>query len=224
MTDAIVTDSVWQGPRRGIDRAVLLAHGAGSDLHAPALAAVADALADRGIPSLRFNYPYRSAGRTAPDRPRVLEAATREAAAELARRAKLPAARLVLGGRSMGGRYCSMVVGAADDPVDALGLLMLSYPLHAAGKPDQPRVGQFPHIRVPVLFVSGTRDAMAGRAALTQAARAITGRGSKAGVSFHWIDTADHGYRPLKASGRTVDDVLREVADVSSRWVANLPG
>ena len=138
---------------------------------------MADALAAAKIPSLRFNYPYRSAGRNAPDRPKVLDAATREAAAELAKRAKLAPERLVLGGRSMGGRYCSMVVGDADDPLPALGLVMLSYPLHAAGKPDQPRTAHFPGIRVPILFVSGTRDSMAGKADLTKAAKAVRGQG-----------------------------------------------
>jgi len=215
----VVTEYAWQGPRTGADRAVLLAHGAGSDMQGLALRVVADALADAGIPSLRFNHPYRTAGRNAPDRPKVLDAATREAAAELAKRAKLPPERLVLGGRSMGGRYCSMVVAAADDPVPALGLLMLSYPLHAAGKPENPRTEHFPGIGVPVLFVSGTRDSLAGREALMKAARAIKGT-----VSFHWIDTADHGYRPLKASGRTTDDVLEEVAAASVDWVAGLPG
>ena len=214
----VVTEYAWQGPRTGADRAVLLAHGAGSDMRGAALRVVADALADAGIPSLRFNHPYRTAGRNAPDRPKVLDAATREAAAELAKRAKLPPGRLVLGGRSMGGRYCSMVVGADDDPVPALGLLMLSYPLHAAGKPEKPRTEHFPGIRVPVLFVSGTRDSLAGREALTKASRAIKGT-----VSFHWIDTADHGYRPLKASGRTTDDVLAEVGTASVDWVAGLP-
>jgi predicted alpha/beta-hydrolase family hydrolase len=219
MTDPLVTEYEWQGPKRGADRAVLLAHGAGSDLHGAALVTVADALAAAKIPSLRFNYPYRTAGRNAPDRPKVLDAATREAAAELAKRAKLPFERLVLGGRSMGGRYCSMVVGDADDPVPALGLVMLSYPLHAAGKPDQPRTAHFPGIRVPILFVSGTRDSLAGRDALTTAAEAVRGK-----VAFHWVDTADHGYRPLKASGRTIADVLAEVADTTVTWVAGLPG
>jgi predicted alpha/beta-hydrolase family hydrolase len=217
MTEALVTDYAWLGPRRGSDRAVLLAHGAGSDLQGAALRAVADALADERIPSLRFNYPYRTAGRNAPDRPKVLDAATREAAAELAKRAKLPPDRLVLGGRSMGGRYCSMVVGAETDPVPALGLLMLSYPLHAAGKPEKVRTEHFPAIRVPMLFVSGTRDSLAGREALTEAARAVRGK-----VAFHWVDTADHGYRPLKASGRTTADVLVEVAQASTAWVAGL--
>jgi predicted alpha/beta-hydrolase family hydrolase len=96
---------------------------------------------------------------------------------------------------------------------------MLSYPLHAAGKADQPRSGHFSALRVPVLFVSGTRDAMAGRTELTKAAKAI-----KAEVSWHWIDSADHGYRPLKSSGRTLDDVLAEVAASTATWVADLPG
>jgi uncharacterized protein len=215
----LVTEYEWQGPKRGADRAVLLAHGAGSNMNGAALRAVTDALAAAKIPSLRFNYPYRTAGRTAPDRPKVLDAATREAAAELAKRSKLPPERLVLGGRSMGGRYCSMVVGDGDDPLPALGLLMLSYPLHAAGKPDQPRVAHFPGIRVPILFVSGTRDSMAAEAELTTEAKAVRGK-----TSFHWVDTADHGYRPLKASGRTADEVLTEVAATAVAWVVGLPG
>ena len=109
----------------------------------------------------------------------------------------------------MGGRYCSMVVGADDDPVPALGLLMLSYPLHAAGKPDQPRVAHFPGIRVPILFVSAApATRWPRRPSSPRRPRPCGGRSS-----FHWVDTADHGYRPLKASGRTADDVLAEVAD-----------
>jgi predicted alpha/beta-hydrolase family hydrolase len=224
MGDALVTEYEWQLPRRGTarlrDRAVLLAHGAGSDMHGAALVAVSDALAAIGIASLRFNYPYRTNGKKAPDRPQVLAASTREAAGELARRAKLAPDRLVLGGRSMGGRYCSMIVGDATHPVPALGLLLLGYPLHAAGRPDQPRVEHFPRLHVPVLFVSGTRDALASRPALTAAARRVKGP-----RTFHWLETADHGYRPLKASGRTGAHVLGEVGSVSAAWVRGLePG
>jgi predicted alpha/beta-hydrolase family hydrolase len=219
MAEALVTEYEWDGPKRGADRAVLLAHGAGSDMNGTALVAVAKGLAAAGVPSLRFNYPYRSTGKKAPDRPKVLDAATREAAAELAKRAKLDPSRLVLGGRSMGGRYCSLVVGDADDPVPAAALLLLGYPLHAAGRPEQPRADHFPRLHVPVLFVSGTRDALASQPDLTKAARRVDGE-----VSFHWIDTADHGYRPLKSSGRTAGDVLQEVADVAARWVTSLPG
>jgi predicted alpha/beta-hydrolase family hydrolase len=215
----LVTGYSWDGPKRGADRAVLLAHGAGSDRTGAALAVCARALAASGVPVLRFDYPYRTAGRRAPDRPAVLEAATREAAAELARRAKLPPERLVLGGRSMGGRYCSLVVGAQDDPVPALGLLLLGYPLHAAGKPGAPRDDHFPRIDVPVLFVSGTRDALAGRPDLERAAKRLTGP-----AEFAWLESADHGFRPLKASGLTLDDTLDTVARASADWVSRLPG
>lgn len=208
-----------QGPRRGADRAVLLAHGAGSDMEAPALTVVADALADAGVPSLRFNFPYRVRGKKAPDRAPVLEAAAREAVGELCERAGLGPERLVLGGRSMGGRYCSMVVGHPDDPVAALGLLLLGYPLHPAGKPEKLRVEHFPRLDVPVLFVSGTRDALAPRETLDREAAAIPGP-----VSFHWLETADHGFRPLKRSGWTQEEALAETASASVEWVEGLPG
>jgi predicted alpha/beta-hydrolase family hydrolase len=200
------------------DRAVLLAHGAGSDRNAPALRAVAGALEAAGIPSLRFDFPYRIAGRKAPDRPPVLLAAVREAAAELAAQTGLPPERLVLGGRSMGGRYCSLAVGDAEDPLPALGLLLLGYPLHPAGKPDNLRVEHFPRLKVPVLFLSGDRDALAGKADLEHWAETIPGP-----VDFHWLAGGDHGFRvPKSSGGKGEAAVLAEVADVSTKWVADL--
>jgi predicted alpha/beta-hydrolase family hydrolase len=216
--DPLVTEYEYQGPTRALTHAVLLAHGAGADMCAPALVTVSDALAEAAIASLRFNYPYKTAGRRAPDRPATLEAATRAAADELAHRSGLPAERLVLGGRSMGGRMASNIVSDEADPVPALGLLLLGYPLHPAGKPERRRDDHFPRIRCPVLFVSGTRDALAPKDALTTSARRIPGP-----VQFHWLDTADHGFRPLRSSGRTVEDVLREVAEVCVAWVSALP-
>ncbi len=201
----------------GADRAVLLAHGAGSDRNSAALVAVDGRLAAAGIPSLRFDYPYRRAGRQAPDRAPVLEQATREAAARLAHDTGLAPERLVLGGRSMGGRYCSMVVGHDTDPVPALGLVLLGYPLHPAGKPEKLRTAHFPKLTVPVLFVSGDRDALAPRASLEDAAQAIPGA-----VTFHWLPDADHGYRAPKSRGRTPAGILEEVAEVTAAWVAAL--
>ena len=204
--------------RRRPDRAVLLAHGAGADRNAKPLVATAEALAAAGIPSLRFDFPYRAAGRRAPDRPAVLLAAVREAADELAKRTGLPPERLVLGGRSMGGRYCSMAVGDPDDPLPALGLLLLGYPLHPAGKPENLRVEHLPRLKVPVLFVSGDRDALAGKADLEKWAGTIPGR-----VDFHWLAGGDHGFRvPKSQGGKGEAAVLAEVADVSVRWVAGL--
>jgi predicted alpha/beta-hydrolase family hydrolase len=211
----------YQGAKRGVpkvtDRAVLLAHGAGADMHAATLTTVTDALSAAGIPSLRFQYPYRSAGRRAPDRPAVLMEATRTAVAELARRSKLPDERLVIGGRSMGGRYCSLVAGDADDPVRCLGLVLLGYPLHAAGRPEKERSEHFARLTMPVLFVSGTRDALAAKPALAKAARKVKGP-----RQLHWIETGDHGFKPLKSSGLTVDGVLAEVARSVVTWVSSL--
>jgi predicted alpha/beta-hydrolase family hydrolase len=212
-----MTTFAYQGPKRGADRAVLLAHGAGADLDAPALRAVADALADAKVPSLRFNYPYRDAGKKAPDRPAALLAATRAAVDELAARTRLPADRLVLGGRSMGGRYCSLVAGAETDPVSVLGLCLLGYPLHAAGKPESRRDAHFPRLTMPVLFASGTRDSLASKPDLQQSARKVKGP-----VTWCWLDTADHGFKPLKASGRSLADILDEVAAATVNWVGQL--
>lgn len=209
-----LTDVAYQGPKRGADRAVLLAHGAGADMNAATLTTVADALAAAKIPSLRFNFPYKAAGRRSPDRPPVLEASVREAAAELARLAKVPPERVVFGGRSMGGRIGSMV--AADD--GALGLALLGYPLHPPGRDTQLRVEHFPRLRMPCLFVSGTRDPFGTPDELKRETKKIRGR-----VSFHWIETGDHGFKPLKSSGLTVNGVLADAASAVVSFVTGLP-
>ena len=212
-----MTDDGFRGPQRGADRAVLLAHGAGADMRAAALTVVADALAGERIPSLRFDFPYRQAGRRAPDRPPVLLAAVRAAAAELARRTNLPPERLVLGGRSMGGRICSMAVADDADPLPALGLVLLGYPLHPPGKPERLRVEHFPSIVVPVLFVSGTRDAFAAPDELERHAEQIKGP-----VRFWWLETADHGFKPLKASGLTPAAAFAAAAEAVVGFVQSL--
>ncbi|MGK2958735.1 MAG: alpha/beta hydrolase family protein [Acidimicrobiales bacterium] len=221
----ITTDSlemVLQGPLSGADRAALLAHGAGADMHAAALVTVADALEKVGVPSLRFNYPFRTAGKRFPDRPAVLEVATRQAAAELSAMVKLPYERLIVGGRSMGGRYCSLVVGSSTDPLPALGLLLLGYPLHPAGKPDRLRIEHFPFLRLPVLFVSGTRDALASREQLEAEARSIPGSIHSPGTQFTWVEGGNHDFRVLKSSGRTNAQVLTEIATTVVTWVTEL--
>ena len=218
MSPAAKSDDGFQGPKRGSDRAVLLAHGAGADMHAAALTVVADALAAARIPSLRFDFPYRRAGRRAPDRPPVLLAAVREAVDELARRTRLPPERLVLGGRSMGGRIASLVAGDPDQPVPALGLALLGYPLHPPGNPEKLRVEHFSRLPMPVLFASGTRDAFGTPAELKRHAKKVKGA-----VTFCWVETGDHSFKPLKASGLSAADALETVAGAVVEFVTNLP-
>jgi hypothetical protein len=156
--------------RRGRAGALLLAPGAGGDRTHHTLVELERTLVP--LPVARFDFPYRLAGRRPPDRPPVAVAAVREEAAALVQRARIRADRLVLGGRSYGGRMCSLAVA---EGLPAAGLVLLSYPLHPPGKPDTLRVDHFPGLHVPVLFVSGDRDPFASPAELDEAVAAIPG-------------------------------------------------
>lgn len=140
-------------PRPREPGALLLTPGAGADRDHHTLVAVADAVAP--LPVARIDFPYRQEGRRAPDRaPRAI-ACIRDEAAKLVREAGIAPDRLVLGGRSYGGRMCSLAVA---EGLPAAGLVLLSYPLHPPGKPDQLRTEHFGSLELPCLFVSGDRD------------------------------------------------------------------
>lgn len=185
-----------------VDRAVLLTPGAGASRDQPSLVAVEEALDP--IVVERMDFPYRLAGRSRPDRAEVLVAAVGDGAARLAQRTGLAPGRLVLGGRSMGGRICSMAVA---EGLEALGLAMVSYPLHPPGRPDRLRTEHFGRLGVPCLFLSGTRDAFGTRAELEEATAAIPGP-----VTHVWLDGGDHGLR--RRDG--------EVATIVRDWVTSL--
>ncbi|MBW3557173.1 MAG: dienelactone hydrolase [Actinobacteria bacterium] len=186
--------------------ALLLAPGASANRNQPALVAIEEAVTPLGVAVARIDFPYTTAGRKAPDRPPVLVSTVVEEAERLTRTAKVEPSRLVLGGRSMGGRICSMAVA---EGLNAAGLVLVSYPLHPPGRPERLRTGHFPGIGVPCLFLSGTRDAFAGPAELEAATAAIPGP-----VEHQWIDGGDHGLR-----GRD-----RVVAEAVATWVAELLG
>jgi predicted alpha/beta-hydrolase family hydrolase len=162
--------------------AFLLAPGAGSSSTHPTLLAIEAAVAP--VPVARMDFPYRKAGRRAPDRPPVLLAAVRAEAAALVSAAHVRPNRLVLGGRSMGGRIASMAVA---DGLPAAGLILISYPLHPPGKPETLRTEHLPRLSVPCLFVSGTRDAFGTTDELVAATAAIPGP-----VTQHWIEGGTH--------------------------------
>ena len=189
-------------PQPTDDRAVLLTPGAGASRNQPSLVAAGQALAPVVVE--RMDFPYRLAGRSRPDKAEVLVAAVREGAARLADATGLAPARLVLGGRSMGGRICSMAVA---EGLDALGLALVSYPLHPPGKPDRLRTEHFPQLDLPCLFLSGTRDSFGTRGELEEATAAIPGP-----VTHVWLEGGDHGLR------RRDDEVAAMVRD----WVMSL--
>lgn len=166
---------------------LLLAPGAGADRSTPQLVAIDEALSATGWVVERMDFPYRLAGRRAPDRPPVLLAAVQAAAAALLERSGVAPDRLFLGGRSMGGRICSMAVA---EGLPAGGLVLVSYPLHPPGRPEKQieRTRHFAALACPCLFVSGTRDAFGTPAELEAATTAIPGP-----VTHEWIDGGNHG-------------------------------
>jgi len=194
--------AVWHHPAHG-GTYLVLGHGAGGNLHTPGLAAFAEALADRGIGAVRFNFPYSEEKRKIPDPRAKLEACYRAVADRAAERAE----RLLLGGRSMGGRIASHVVA---DGYPAAGLVFLSYPLHPPGKPEQLRDAHLPKITVPMLFIQGSRDNFARPDLLAATIRRLPA------VTLHIVDGGDHG---LTVRGREADEVTREIADVTVKWI-----
>jgi predicted alpha/beta-hydrolase family hydrolase len=188
--------------RRARAAAALLFPGAGSSSTHSSLVAIEEALAP--MPVSRADFPYRREGRRAPDRAPKLVACVVEEAARLAEAAAVAPAQIVLGGRSMGGRICSMAVA---DGLPAAGLVLISYPLHPPGKPEKLRVEHLPALHLPCLFVSGTRDAFGSPAELEEHTAAIPGP-----VTHVWIDGKGHDLRGQ-------DQVI---ADAVAGWVGSL--
>ncbi|MGD0381379.1 MAG: alpha/beta family hydrolase [Acidimicrobiales bacterium] len=183
---------------------LVLAPGASAGREQPALVAIDEAVSASGVRVERIDFPYRLAGRRAPDRPPVLIATVVSAAESLARTLGVAPRRVALGGRSMGGRMCSMAVAGG---LPAAALVLVSYPLHPPGKPQKLRTEHLGALEVPCLFVSGTRDAFGTRDELEAATAAIPGP-----VTHVWIEGGDHGLRRK-------DD---QVAGVVRDWVKGL--
>jgi hypothetical protein len=179
---------------------LLLFPGAGSASTHASLVAIEAAVAPMSC--VRADFPYRKAGRRAPDRTPVLLQSVREEAAPLL--AKGP---LVLGGRSMGGRMCSLAVGDAVDPLPGAALVLICYPLHPPGKAENLRVEHFPRLTVPCLFVSGTKDTFGTPEELTLWTATIPGP-----VTHVWMDGKGHDLKGCD----------QRIADVVADWVAGL--
>ncbi|HJU64343.1 MAG TPA: alpha/beta family hydrolase [Gemmatimonadaceae bacterium] len=194
-----------------VRRAVFVcAHGAGGHMADRGMLQTARELASRGMDVVRFNFLYREKRSSRPDpMPRLQECI----AAVVARaREECGAPRLIIGGRSMGGRAASMMAanGFACD-----GLLLLAYPLHPAGKPEQLRDAHLPSIRVPVLCLNGTRDTLCRRDLMEEV---LTRVGDN--WHMHWLESADHGFHVLKSSGRTDAEVMREIGEAAESWAS----
>jgi predicted alpha/beta-hydrolase family hydrolase len=191
--------------------AYVFAHGAGAGMTHASMEVIAAGLGNRGIATLRYQFPYMENGSKRPDSPAVAHAAVRAAVAEAGRCcAGLP---LVAGGKSFGGRMTSQAQAFSPLP-GVRGLAFLGFPLHPAGKPSRDRAKHLADIRIPLLFLQGTRDALAELSLLEPV---VKGLGRLA--TLHLVKEADHSFHVLKRSGRNDGEVLDEVLDAFAAWV-----
>ncbi|HML12254.1 MAG TPA: alpha/beta family hydrolase [Xanthobacteraceae bacterium] len=189
----------------------VLAHGAGAGMAHPFMAAVAAGLAERGIASLRYQFPYMERRAKRPDPPALAQATVRAAAAEAARR--LPGFALVAGGKSFGGRMTSQAQAAA--PLSGVrGLAFLGFPLHPAGRPSDARATHLSDVRIPMLFLQGSRDALADLALLRPVVERLGER-----ASLRVFAEADHSFHVPARSGRRDAEVRRDLIDTLAAWV-----
>jgi uncharacterized protein len=194
----------------------VLAHGAGAGMRHPFLEVFAQRLAERGIATLRYQFPYMERHGRRPDPPPVAEATVRAAVGEAARVA--PELPLVAGGKSFGGRMTSSAQASA--PLAGVrGLVFLGFPLHPPGRPGITRAEHLDRVSVPMLFLQGTRDEFADLTLLRQ----VTARLGKR-ATLHLVEGGDHSFKVLKRSGRTHTEAAAEVADAIAGWAARLPG
>jgi len=190
---------------------VVLGHGASTNMRHATLAAIAEALAERAIATFRYNFPYseRGGGR---DSQAVCVQTIRNAVKAAGEAA--PDLSLLAGGHSFGGRMTT--TAQSEEPLDNVqGLVLFSFPLHLPGRPDTKRAEHLAEIKIPMLFLSGTRDELASLDLLEPAVKKLGKR-----ATLHKIDTANHGYKVLKKARSSKEDVFAEMARVVQQWTS----
>jgi predicted alpha/beta-hydrolase family hydrolase len=192
---------------------LVLGHGASTTMRHPTLQAIAESLADVGVATLRYNFPYSEHGKGR-DSQAVCTATVRSAV--MAAHHAAPRQLLIAGGHSFGGRMTS--TAAAESPLEGVqGLVFFSFPLHQPGKPETKRADHLADVAVPMLFLTGTRDELANLDLMQPVCKKLGRR-----ATLHVVDTADHGYKVLKRSRASTEDVFAEMARVVQTWATGL--
>ena len=211
--NGMAVSSVWAvpsayDPDRGT--ALILAHGAGADMNHEFMVDFQSRLTEAGSLTIRFNFPYTEQGRRAPDRRPRLEATFR-AVLKRFRDSSLNAARVFIGGKSMGGRIASYLAASGED---VSGLVFLGYPLHPPNRHQQLRTSHWEKIRCPALFIQGTRDALSSLDLLGAELKRFGGP-----TEVHVVEGGDHSFKTLKKLGRTPAQVRGEISEEIQRWL-----
>jgi predicted alpha/beta-hydrolase family hydrolase len=213
--DATHVSGLLQRPRDA-RACYVLAHGAGAGMAHPFMAAVAKGLAERGIATLRYQFPYMERGSKRPDAPKVAHAAVRAAVAHATH--LFPGLPLFAGGKSFGGRMTSQTQAASPLP-EVHGLVFLGFPLHPAGKPSDERGKHLFDVRIPMLFLQGTRDELANLQLLKAVVEQL---GSRATLEL--FEDADHSFHVPARTGRKDADVRAGMLDALAVWISKNGG
>jgi len=210
VADDVGVSALLQVPHHA-EALLVLAHGAGAGMTHPFMAAMADGLADRAIATLRYQFPYMERGSKRPDPPPLAQATVRAAvAAAVQVQPKLP---LFAGGKSFGGRMSSQAQAKA--PLKELrGLVFIGFPLHPAGKPSQDRAKHLAEVKIPMLFLQGTRDALAELTLLEPVCKSLGKR-----ATLKLFADADHSFHVPAKSGRKDAEVFAELLDITAKWI-----
>ncbi len=218
---AVASDSVTAlvyraSPSARLGATLILGHGAGAPQSSDFMVAFAEGLARRGADVVTFNFPYMEQGRRLPDRSETLEACFRAVIVGTRARADLTAGRLVIGGKSLGGRMASHVAAAGLDSL--AGLVFLGYPLHPPGQPEKPRAAHLARIRQPMLFVQGSRDAFGTPEELAPILEPL---GPVA--RLYVVEGGDHSFAVPKRGAVSQSEVFARAQDEIARWLRD-PG
>ena len=208
--DDVSVSALLQVPR-GAEALLVLAHGAGAGMAHPFMTAMAGGLAERAIATLRYQFPYMERGSKRPDPPQLAQATVRAAVAAAAR--AQPELSLFAGGKSFGGRMSSQA--QAKEPLSSVrGLVFIGFPLHPAGKPSQERAKHLGDVKIPMLFLQGTRDALAELTLLQPVCKSLGKR-----ATLKLFAEADHSFHVPAKSGRKDAEVFAELLDVTAAWI-----
>ena len=213
--DSKRVSGLLQAPQ-GAKAGYVLAHGAGAGMGHPFMSAVAAGLAERGVATLRYQFPYMEQGSKRPDAPKLAHATVRAAVAEASR--LMPGLPLFAGGKSFGGRMTSQAQAASTLP-GVHGLAFLGFPLHPVGKPSDERAKHLDDVRIPMHFLQGTRDDLAELGLLQSL---VTRLGSRATLTL--FEDADHSFHVPARTGRKDAEVMTEMLDALAGWIESVGG
>lgn len=200
--------------RSGEGRGIIVAHGAGNDMNSPLIVFFCDGLAEAGHLSLRFNFPYREKGRTAPNPQNVLVRTWQKAFGFLHDHPQYGPGKILVAGKSMGGRVASQMVAEGLLPAD--GLVFLGYPLHPPGNKEKLRVAHLFRIRVPLLFFAGTRDALCDLSLLRKALKELS-----VSWALEVVEGGDHSFHVPQSSGLTEEQIYGQILHKTVEWLAS---